>query len=669
MSLGHFIDYETWKQAVDLLNFQINHKKTNKSYNNLNFHYFSKISSKVRVVRTREFYTSRIENSLFYGLQNEFFFEHHTVPKSGMGLRKYFFFSYPMQCLYYAIGIYILKVSYQLQLDSRSPKINSFYGGDVKWVNNTLLYDKQSVYYQKYHTEFKRKVGNLLNTKKTNRSIIQLDIQNYFDELSIARLLKLIGNYAKPSELKKYNYDELTQELIQFFFMYLHGDNLPQSNNNIFSGYIGYFYLIFGDLIIDDLVNSARFKDKIENYEIVRYVDDVYLSIDLLENTKEKDVVSENEENQLIFNLLHDISDHFYYKLGLRFNSKTSIYKTRKAKDRESLRKNINKDYQFVDADSLRLLTANAKNIASKQEPNAHTDTKKSKKNKSDKTIEDALPVPQKADLLLTGIEELSKLTSVDLFSSKQEKIIDKLKYAYDDQVGVFLDQEKIREQLDEMLDKIEPMHLKVAPKPLMSLFLRSLKSEKKIKQLVESINILNTYSIDILLTYLSMTDFKNKKIFDRLKESDHYRSIVEKFYDPYPVNSKLPGYYKLSISQLKPLLTQHSFIEQVRLRAYNEKLGNYSVALNHLLNELHFICCFIEKEDIIKYKSTSVDNFLHNRHIENADRIKVRNLFDRRNNNTVSHPGDDDRIAWGVGENEYFMYKKTVASVLSKIL
>lgn len=40
----------------------------------------------------------------------------------------------------------------------------------------------------------------------------------------------------------------------------------------------------------------------------------------------------------------------------------------------------------------------------------------------------------------------------------------------------------------------------------------------------------------------------------------------------------------------------QQHIIEQIRLRVFNEKIGSYSVALNHLLNEIHGICMLIDK-------------------------------------------------------------------------
>lgn len=669
MNFGHFIDYSTWKEAVDLLNFQIEHKKTNKSYNNLNFQYFSKISKKVKSVRTKAYYTSRVQNSLFYGLENEFFFEHHTVPKAGMGLRKYFFFSYPMQCLYYSIGVYLLKVSYQFKVDSKSPNIFSYYGGDIQWTNEKLVYNKKSIYYRHYHNLFKRKVTELSDEKEANRILVQLDIQNYFDELSISNLLRLINNYAKPSELKKYQYDELTQELIQFFFMYLHGNNLPQSSNNIFSGYIGYLYMIFGDHIVEDVVNSVRFDKHIEEYKIVRYVDDIYLSLDLPKDEKSNSLLSEKDENKLIFDLLHELSDQFYYKLGLRFNSKTNIYRTRKEEDRAALRKSVNKDYQFLDVDALRKLINKVKNENKTKGQKGKPKTATKQKEKISKIVEDALPVPKKTSLMFEGIEALSKLSSIDLFTSKHEEINDKLKYAYDEGVNNYLAKPDILSKLNQLLSGIEAVHLKVATKPLMSLFLRSDEASKRLKKIIENIDLLNTYNMEILLTYLSLTDFKSRKVFEKLQESIHYQSIIEKFSDSNPVNNKFPGYYNLSIDQLKPLIDQFSFVEQVRLRSYNEKLENYSISLNHLLNELHFVCCFLEKEDIKKYDANRVDDFLHKQHLENSTRIKIRNLFDRRNNNAVSHPGDSERIAWGVNENEYYMYKEIVSEVLKKIL
>ena len=54
---------------------------------------------------------------------------------------------------------------------------------------------------------------------------------------------------------------------------------IPQSDNEIISGFIGHLYFSLCDLIIENQINN--FSDEINKYKIIRYVDDVYLFLDI----------------------------------------------------------------------------------------------------------------------------------------------------------------------------------------------------------------------------------------------------------------------------------------------------------------------------------------------------------------------------------------------------
>lgn len=126
LQLGYFISYDTWLEAKRLLDFQINNKKTSKHYNTLNFFYFASLADKTKKLMSKCYYQDKINNNLFYALENEFFYYKYTLPKEGIGLRRFFFFSYPMAVLYYSIGIYLLKVTQQFIIDNTKKTIIAF---------------------------------------------------------------------------------------------------------------------------------------------------------------------------------------------------------------------------------------------------------------------------------------------------------------------------------------------------------------------------------------------------------------------------------------------------------------------------------------------------------------------------------------------------------------
>ncbi len=133
--------------------------------------------------------------------------------------------------------------------------------------------------------------------------------------------------------------------------------------------------------------------------------------------------------------------------------------------------------------------------------------------------------------------------------------------------------------------------------------------------------------------------------------------------------NCYQPGYYNLACMQMKKLSEMPDVIEQIRLRVLSEKSASHSVALNHLVNEIHAVCIKQEKENKKKYDVNDVVKFLQLKGIQHEVCIKIRNLFDRRNSNRVSHPGSDESIAWGVTKEEYLDYYEHVGRCLDFLL
>ena len=106
---------------------------------------------------------------------------------------------------------------------------------------------------------------------------------------------------------------------------------------------------------------------------------------------------------------------------------------------------------------------------------------------------------------------------------------------------------------------------------------------------------------------------------------------------------------------------------EQIRLRVLCEQKEEYSVALNHLLNEIHAICYVLDKEveGGKKYEADEVAMFLGDQNVPHETHAHIRNLFDRRNKNPISHA---DPIAWAVTKDEYMNYRSHVGDCLKHL-
>lgn len=112
----------------------------------------------------------------------------------------------------------------------------------------------------KFYDDFKLKRKDETKSELANKVILKLDVENYFNELSVPKLLDFLTKYLKPSVKEKFKFDILTKEQIICLFEFISNSKsgIPQGDNNIISSFIGYLYLVFADLFIDDLLKENK---------------------------------------------------------------------------------------------------------------------------------------------------------------------------------------------------------------------------------------------------------------------------------------------------------------------------------------------------------------------------------------------------------------------------
>lgn len=635
---GHFLTFETWMSAKKLLDYQINDKAHYKTYNTLNFHYFDSIKGLTKKVGEKTYFKERVSNNLFYGLEREFFFHRYTVPKTGIGLRSYYFFSYPMQQMMYAFGLYLLRVSQQFLIDKKSSNIKSHYGGDLKFNTGTgelVLNKNTTLYYSHYHKFKKELVDETANPE--NKVFLRLDIQNYFDNVSIGKLLDLLEQNVKPSELSINKFDSSTKEQIEFYYRFLSNgnDNIPQSDNNIISNFISHLYLTFGDFIIEDAIVGLNKEYKIVNgFKIIRYVDDIYISIDFKEITIFESAYSEDTRNGFIYQLLNKIADEFYQQLNLRFNGKAELFRINKPDEREKLLdliKKVSEDYP---------------------EPES----------------EKEIAVADKVNRLLGLIDTIKARDVSQVYKDLSRQESETLKDIYDKSVLSLLSSAANIARLESKFSNFNFDLLRVYPQPLIIMITLCPTAKARLENYLLGKASLTTFDRGLLIVLLCQSNFANTNLFEKLQVNEQLKPIFEFMKFKKVIDNKNTGYYKVDLRRMKALAKQVSFIEQIRQRVYTERQGHYSVALNHLLNEVQLACCVMEGKDIKTYKEPDVKVYLTTKGLDNTTRTNISNLFDRRNNNPVSHPGSDSRVAWAVEKTEYLDYKAYVAKTLETI-
>ena len=141
-------------------------------------------------------------------------------------------------------------------------------------------------------------------------------------------------------------------------------------------------------------------------------------------------------------------------------------------------------------------------------------------------------------------------------------------------------------------------------------------------------------------------------------------KEIMKIFEDSRP--PKLIGYYDLRAEEVSKIV-EPNVTEQIRLRVLCEQKEEHSVALNHLLNEVHAICGILDEKakSEKKYEADEVATFLREQRIPHETHAQIRNLFDRRNKSPVSHA---DPIAWAVTKDEYMDYRSHVGNCLQHL-
>jgi AbiA family abortive infection protein len=649
--LGYFIEYSLWQEALKLLNFQIEQKKNNRHFYTLSMFYYEKIDANClkNLDCTKEYFDVKIASSLFYGLKKEFCVFSYVIPKPGLGLRNYIFFTYPMRAVYYTVGLYLLKISQDFLSESykKVKRIESFYGGNLSYKSEKLQLTPKNIYYRSFYKEFQSKIREETQSCNQEKVVLHLDIENYFNELSISRLLDLLSQFLKPSIQRNMRYDLLTREKIISLFQFISGgkSGIPQSDNDIISDFIGYLYLAFGDLFIDNILVDRN--TEIESHKIIRYVDDIYIFVTF------KKHINEEDRGSLIHLIASQIAEILYSRLSLKLNLKTKLYRLSKEKEKKELLKNIKKSslsHEFF---------STSQDDDEGEEKKVKTTTEK----------------PQdKLNQIFIELENIKKSRVEDYFikgNSAQKEILQEV---FDKRVEQILDKPENKNKIEQIFKEFKFDLVKVQPLEILIILLKNEEAANSFKSFCLNKKIVTIGDADLIIKFLCQTSFQDTNLLHKLKQNNNFRKIIDVFLDE-KLNCDQPGYYNLTCLQMKKLSDMPDMLEQTRLRILSERSTSYSVALNHLVNEIHAICieqikaACEEKDKKKNYDVNDVVKFLRSKGIPHEICIKIRNLFDRRNSNSVSHPGSDGSIAWGVTKEEYLDYYEQVGQCLDFLL
>jgi AbiA family abortive infection protein len=629
-TMGHFLTFSLWREALKLLNFQIDCQSTNKHFKTLSMIYYQKLGDEIKELESEDYFKQRVVSNLFYGLEEEFSIHPYIVPKTGLGLRRYGFFTYPMRALYYTVGLYLFRVSKEFinNFYNTRRQLKSYYGGRLYFQGDELQLTKSSVYFKDYYTRFRNQVRRETTGNVRNKIVIRLDIQNYYEVISIPLLMGLLDTCIKSSQKAAWQFDKTTQEQIIFFFRFLanDGEGIPQSDNSIVSSFIGYLYLIFGDLLIEEEIYKDQ--DVVEDYSLIRYVDDIFISITFRED------LTDREQKEYAESLGARVSDRLYYELGLRFNPKTRFF-------------------CLSDENQLEDLLSSLKKVS----PQYHLSEEK----------DDESP----ANKIDNIFDELNKLkgASVRPETFEHELQDEILKEVFDKRVNQMLSMEDNKERIRRVFSGFDFNRVKEYPLTIMIILLKEDSVARRFREFLLQKQNLTTRDVDLMLIYLCQVDFRDAELLSKLQQYTPMSKIM-RVVQKASLSSGEPGYYDLPKSKVMKLVRMPYVIEQVRHRVFHERTGSYSVALNHLLNEIHAVCYQLDDAtNHREYKAHEVERFLRTQMVPPDVCIGIRNLFDRRNTNQVSHPGSEENVSWSVAIEEYSRYRSQVGKCLGSLL
>jgi AbiA family abortive infection protein len=345
---SHFLDANLWLQACKLLDFQINEKiqGKNKYYKTLGMFLYERHGLISDKLANGSYFSQKVANCFFYGIPEEFYIVNYANPKPSFGHRNYKYFSAPIRAIYYSVCLYILQVSQEFitEFYRKNKKISSYYGGSLSLNKElSLNINKQNVVYYESYKRYRKELKKEAR-RTANRIVIRFDIQNYYDNFSPKILFNNLEKAIKPSNKNIFNFDNYTVEQLLSFFSFVTSfkGGLPQTDNDVCSNFLGWLYLIFSDLKIDDELKSAGLF--LKEYKLIRYVDDHFIILTF------RDGLSVKDKNTFCEKLMSKISDILFFDFGLKLNHKTSLYWLENQDDLERFHlglKRISQNYEI----------------------------------------------------------------------------------------------------------------------------------------------------------------------------------------------------------------------------------------------------------------------------------------------------------------------------------
>lgn len=487
------VSYNSWKETCDMFLSPANNYSVRRSFSMyLQDYPFTQITPQDKeVIESEEFYEQYISTGAILFNDSVLFCTQNFITKNSGSFRDSQLLSPFMFLLQQVIGIEIQK-RYQ---ENRKNNLNliAYYSGNLE--SHKILYKNEYKEFTKWNNYY----------AEDHPFFIKTDLSDYFANINLNRLMELVNKKCNKG------FTPLQQKTIVDVFRYCGNGKFPLVQNSVSSSFLATI------VYLDDIdIELGKFIDglpDIEDYKLVRYVDDLYIWLKPKNNCNLN--YAYNEIRSDYSSLLH--------KQGLTLNtSKTGLHRCEEISDQ--LKKTIYDD----------VINAQENAIDEYVEDTNWTNNIKSFIN----------------NLLFAQLnDELNKesFEKIIMECFKPDRMIEftgeeVLKYIIYDN-NVYLQDLEIVDNLASLIKRSGVSFIYLSPQLLTAMILNTANSQNKneaIKTLLNQLfsrnrnRLINSYDIMIIIQYLLHTHFRHHDLKEKiLKENanDLYDYITKYCY------------------------------------------------------------------------------------------------------------------------------------------
>lgn len=478
---------------------------------------------------------------------------------------------------------------------------------------------KSQIYYQEYYQEFNRNIRRIVRrqVKQHKVAVLHIDIQDFFNSIAHSNLVQILDAQAMPESKLRLRYDESTKLAITIrdvlFLIMQRYEGLPLSKHNIISNLLSHLFLC----PLDNFMRGIQI-DRLPSLTFHRYVDDMFLTVQFSSTDTNEDI------GTTMLNLSNDIGAFLSSNLDLCLNplkTRLNIVATENEVDRLIEHSRLVSFYQPLPENG-------------GESPQI--------------TLKRAISVLNSMKEVFVQRGFVERITTNDDLALKQCFQRATVDYTRSPQAQM---------QLETVFQDWNPI---LMPKSISVLIFLVSRAPNALNILFNHIkDNLDSLSPSLTTVYLAehlmLIEQYNSEFDSAIKK------LVQKSLDPYikllgRLVTPSPPIENVYIHiQNKCLRTHNSIVKQIRRAVLAEKLCLYSLAYNHLLNAFQEWCYCNQRKNIKRsnYNRNNVVEWL-TPIADNDELTFVIILFDRRNRNTISHPGDENIGVLPIDKAEY---------------